>query len=95
MLFLALAPGADPTAVAEALRSRICSELTPRHVPDRILTIPILPRTLNGKRCEVPAKRILGGAAPNMVISRDSLSDPAGFDSFLQTINTAAPRVGL
>ena len=87
LLFVVLGPDSEPTAVAHALRTRIRSELTPRHVPDRILDVAALPRTLNGKKCEVPIKRILGGADPDAVISRDALADPAGFADFLRSIS--------
>lgn len=57
-----------PSAGAEldhALRARIVSairtQLSPRHVPDAIIQAPAIPRTLTGKRLEVPVKRILQG----------------------------------
>ena len=43
--------------IAAALRT----ELSPRHVPDRIEAVPAVPRTLSGKKLEVPVKRILTG----------------------------------
>ena len=43
-----------------------------------------VPRTLNGKKCEVPVKRILGGMAVDAAVSRDALADPDGFDEFLR-----------
>ena len=45
---------------ATALRT----ELSPRHVPDRFEVVDAVPRTLNGKKCEVPVKKILAGVAP-------------------------------
>jgi acetoacetyl-CoA synthetase len=77
VLFVALVPGAVlddevRTRIARALRS----ELSPRHVPDLIEQVPSIPRTLSGKKLEVPVKRILGGAAADTVASRSSLADP-------------------
>ena len=43
----------------DELRARIRRELSPRHVPDEIVVIDEVPRTLNGKKCEVPVKRVL------------------------------------
>ncbi|MDF3320116.1 acetoacetate--CoA ligase [Rhodococcus sp. C3V] len=40
--------------IAETLRTR----LTPRHVPDEVVEAPAVPRTLNGKRLEVPIKKL-------------------------------------
>ena len=78
---------ANGVAVDEALRARIAgqlrAELSPRHVPDRILTVPAIPRTLTGKKLEAPVKRILRGEAPEQVASRGSLAQPAALDAFV------------
>lgn len=77
VLFVALAPD---TGLDDELRRRINgalrSELSPRHVPDAIEQAPSIPRTLSGKKLEIPVKRILGGAAADEVASRSSLTDP-------------------
>ena len=64
VLFVKLADGAtlDDDLVAR-LRNALRRELSPRHVPDAIHSVPAVPRTLSGKKLEVPVKRILGGAA--------------------------------
>jgi acetoacetyl-CoA synthetase len=41
-----------------------------------------VPRTLSGKKLEVPVKRILLGSAPNVAASRDSLADPHSLQPF-------------
>jgi len=51
--------------------------------------VPAVPRTLNGKKCEVPIKRILAGADVSSVVSMDALADPAGFDAFLAVARAA------
>ena len=84
LLFIVLRPDADPETTSQQLRTLIRTELTPRHVPGRIIPVPALPRTLNGKKCEVPIKRILTGTPPQQAISRDALADPAAFDAFLR-----------
>ncbi len=85
ILFVALAPGVE---LDEALRRRMSealrTELSPRHVPDRILAVPAIPTTLNGKRLEVPIKRILLGARPEEVVSPAALSDPDALGPFLE-----------
>ncbi len=84
LLFVVPAPG---TVLDEALRGRIAkalrSELSPRHVPDAIVSVPSIPRTLTGKKLEAPVKRILRGDSPERVASRDSLLDPAALDAFV------------
>ena len=66
--------------IADAVRS----QLSPRHVPDRIVAAPGIPTTLNGKRMEVPVKRLLQGERPEAVASLDAVSDPEVFDWFVR-----------
>jgi len=83
LLFVALAEGAE---LDDGLRGRIAGELrrelSPRHVPDEIVAVPAIPRTLSGKKLEVPVKRILTGTPPDEAASRGSLADPASLDVF-------------
>jgi acetoacetyl-CoA synthetase len=83
VLYVALAPG---TALDDDLRTRIAAalrtELSPRHVPDRVEAVPVIPRTLSGKKLEVPVKRILTGTPVEEAASRDSLADPTALDHF-------------
>jgi acetoacetyl-CoA synthetase len=61
-LFVVPADGAEiDEDLRERLRRRVRTELSPRHVPDEILVAPAVPRTLTGKKLEVPVKRILQG----------------------------------
>ena len=83
LLFVALRDGAS---LSDELRTRIAAELrstlSPRHVPDEITAVPAVPRTLSGKKLEVPVKRILSGVPPDVAASRGSLADPASLDAF-------------
>jgi acetoacetyl-CoA synthetase len=82
-LFVQLAPG---IGLDDDLRRRITTalrtELSPRHVPDRIDAVPAVPRTLSGKKLEVPVKRILTGTPSDVAASRGSLSDPTSLAWF-------------
>src|SRR5205085_1038399 len=75
---------ADQAPVDDEIRARIAAalrdQLSPRHVPDTIVAVPAIPRTLTGKKLEAPVKRILRGEPPERVASRDSLADPAALD---------------
>jgi len=51
--------------------------------------VPALPHTLNGKKVEVPIRRILLGATPSEVVSSDALSDPGALDRLLDAIARA------
>jgi len=84
ILFVALAPGVDePPDLAARIAGALRSELSPRHVPDRLEVVPAVPRTLSGKKLEVPVKRILTGTPVDDAVSRDSLSDPTSLDAFI------------
>jgi len=71
----------DEERVRSEIRRRLRSELSPRHVPDDLVVLSALPRTLSGKKLETPVKRILQGAAVDSVVSRDSLVDPDALDA--------------
>jgi acetoacetyl-CoA synthetase len=72
------------------IRRRIRSDCSPRHVPDEIVQINEVPRTLSGKVLEVPVKRILMGAAPEEAASRESLANPAALDYFVQLASSSS-----
>jgi acetoacetyl-CoA synthetase len=69
-------------ALVDAIRRRIRADVSPRHVPDEIVQIPEVPRTLSGKVLEVPVKRILSGTPAEEAASRESLANPAALDYF-------------
>ena len=84
LCFVVLAEGAQLADVEPALRAQLRAELSPRHVPNRFLVVDEVPQTLNGKKLEVPVKKILAGADPERAVSRDALRNPAALDPFVQ-----------
>ncbi|HEV2438919.1 MAG TPA: acetoacetate--CoA ligase [bacterium] len=85
LLFVVLQPGAVlDDRLQAAIRDRLRTQLSPRHVPDEIRQIAEVPRTLNGKKLEVPVKRILAGAPPDRAASRDALANPSALDAFVR-----------
>jgi acetoacetyl-CoA synthetase len=84
LLFVQLGDG---VALDDELRTRLGralrGALSPRHVPDTIEAVPAIPRTLTGKKLELPVKRILLGADQGQVASRDALADPSAIDAFV------------
>jgi acetoacetyl-CoA synthetase len=83
LLFVVLHQGAALEPVSAELRQRIRSQLSPRHVPDEIRAIPEVPRTLNGKKCEVPVKRVLAGVPLEKAVSEGALKNPDSMQPFL------------
>jgi acetoacetyl-CoA synthetase len=77
LLFVVLRPGADLDAQLERrLRAAVRAELSPRHVPDEIRAIAEVPRTLSGKKLEVPVKRVLTGTPLEQAVSEGALANP-------------------
>jgi acetoacetyl-CoA synthetase len=92
LLFIVLCEG---SALDDALRQRInqalSRQLSPRHVPNRVYAVEQVPRTLNGKKVEVPVKRILAGAETATVISPDAMSNPESL-RFFEELAANPPR---
>jgi len=92
-LFVVLREGAElDDDLRKALARQIRGRCSPRHVPDEVTAIAAVPRTLSGKVVEVPVKRILMGADPEKVVSRDSLANPEALDYFVELAETGASR---
>ncbi len=72
----------------EPLQQRVndCLRLacTPRHVPDCILAVPLIPTTLTGKKMEVPVRRILMGHDPQKVANPSAMRDPQALEFFIE-----------
>jgi acetoacetyl-CoA synthetase len=81
LLFVVLREGAE---LDDDLRGRLTaavrSELSPRHTPDEIHAVADVPRTLSGKKLEVPVKRILAGVAIDKAVSQGALANPDALD---------------
>ena len=83
LLFVVMKTGHDLTPdLRERLKSAIRTELSPRHVPDEIHRIADVPRTLNGKKMEVPVKRILAGLPVEKAARTDAMANPEALEAF-------------
>ena len=84
VLFVVPEEGAelDDEAV-DGIRRSIRERCSPRHVPDEMIAVAEVPRTLSGKVLEVPVKKILTGVPPDQAASRDSLANPASLEIFV------------
>ncbi|MDO5289634.1 MAG: acetoacetate--CoA ligase [Pseudomonadota bacterium] len=80
-LFVVLRPG---VALDEALRQRlqaaIRQRLSPRFVPDDIVHVADIPRTLSGKKQELPIKKLLLGHPLEKVVNKDAMANPDCLD---------------
>lgn len=73
------------------INAAIKRQVSARFLPDEIVEIAEVPRTLSGKKLEVPVKKLLLGGDPEKVVNRDSMANPQSFDAF---VSYAAARSG-
>ena len=77
ILYVVPAPGSElDDGLAGRLRAALRAQLSPRHVPDEIYQVPGIPRTLSGKKLEVPVRKILLGTAPERAADANALANP-------------------
>jgi acetoacetyl-CoA synthetase len=83
LLFLALRPGVQlDAALRQKITATLRSELSPRYVPDAIHAVPEIPHTLNGKKMEVPVKRIFEGIPQERAASLHAMANPDALEFF-------------
>ncbi|GIF75548.1 acetoacetate--CoA ligase [Asanoa siamensis] len=83
LLFVVTTDGRDldgdlTAKIAKELRTA----LSPRHVPDSVYRVPGVPRTLSGKKLEVPVKKILTGAPVEAAAAKGALANPESLAAF-------------
>ena len=80
VLFVVLPAGHQLDAeLTNRIRTAVRTNCTPRHVPAKVLQVPDIPRTLNGKKVEIAVTRIIHG---EQVRNRDALANPESLDAF-------------
>jgi acetoacetyl-CoA synthetase len=91
-LFVVLRPD---VALDDTLRARINDAirgaLSARHVPNEVLAVPEVPRTLSGKKMELPVKKLLLGHPPEKVAHADAMANPASLQWFVEFARTREP----
>ncbi len=93
LLFVVLRAGVGlDVSLRARIKQKLREELSPRHVPDAIYAIAEVPRTLNGKKLEVPVKRILAGAPAEGSVSRDAMGNPESLRPFVELARTLAKK---
>ncbi len=70
-------------ALTRRIRDEIRAALSPRHVPSEIVQVQAIPRTLSGKKMELPVKKLLLGADPAKVMNRDAMANADCVDWFV------------
>ena len=70
-------------ALRDKINAAIRSNVSARFVPNEIVEVAEVPRTLSGKKLEVPVKKLLLGGDPAKVVNRDSMANPDSFNFFV------------
>lgn len=83
-LFVVLREGhvLDETLVAR-IKVEIRRALSARHVPNDVFAIASVPRTLSGKKLELPVKKLLMGQPLEKVVNRDAMANPESMEWFV------------
>lgn len=68
----------------QRIRQALRSALSVRHLPDEILQVPVIPKTITGKKLELPIKKLLMGHPAEQVLNRDALAQPDSIDWFVR-----------
>jgi acetoacetyl-CoA synthetase len=90
-LFVVMREGAELTdEIVAEIRKRIREDCSPRHVPNDVIAVHEVPRTLSGKLLELPVKRILMGTPVEKAAARDSLANPHALDAFVDFARSRA-----
>ncbi len=92
-LFVVLRPGvALDETMKTKLNTAIKIALSPRFVPSDIFAVPEIPRTLSGKKQELPIKKLLLGQPIEKVVNRDAMANPACLDWYLAFAQSHAAK---
>lgn len=73
----------ERSEIVSLIRQQIRSSLSPRFVPDEVIFVSAVPRTLSSKKLELPVKRLFEGAPVGMVVERAAMANPESLDEFV------------
>ena len=76
---------------ASKIKTQLRTELSPRHVPDRIHRIDSVPRTVSGKKMELPVKRILMGQPIEKVANPGAMANPESLEGLRDLVSATSP----
>jgi acetoacetyl-CoA synthetase len=92
-LFVVLRPGSErDRTLIERIKQQIRTKASGRHVPDAVVQVGEIPRTLSGKKMEVPVRKILLGVDLGQVTSPDAMQNPSSLDFFTEYAKTIPQR---
>ncbi|HEU5293653.1 MAG TPA: acetoacetate--CoA ligase [Burkholderiaceae bacterium] len=92
-LFVVLRDGfALDDALVARIKAAVRAALSPRHMPNDVFQVTAIPRTLSGKKMELPVKKLLMGADPTSVLKRDAMANADSVDWFIALANSRVAK---
>ena len=83
-LFVVLRAGLTlDDALKSTLNNAIKTALSPRFIPNEIFQVSEIPRTLSGKKQELPIKKLMLGQPLEKVVNKDAMANPACLDWYV------------
>jgi acetoacetyl-CoA synthetase len=79
-------------ALTARIKAAVRAALSPRHVPNDVFQVAAIPRTLSGKKMELPVKKLLMGAEPASVLKRDAMANADSVDWFVELAHQRMQR---
>jgi acetoacetyl-CoA synthetase len=95
VLFVVMAPNETlDDDLRGVINKALRDQLSPRHAADRILAVPEIPKTLNGKKLEIPVKRLLMGKPLAGAVSEGAVANPASLGAVVEAYREAIAARG-
>jgi acetoacetyl-CoA synthetase len=70
--------------LSNIINQTIINGISIRFIPNKIIQVDQVPRTLSGKKLEIPVKKLFLGGKANKVVNKDSMANPDSFDTFVK-----------
>ena len=88
ILFLVITKMTDlDDCLITRIKTKLREELSPRHIPNQIYVVKEIPRTLNGKKIEVPVRRILSGVPIDKAVTKEAIKNPESLQFIVNLAN--------
>ena len=81
--------------LSNIINQTIINGVSIRFIPNKIIQVDQVPRTLSGKKLEIPVKKLFLGGKANNVVNKDSMANPDSFDTFVKIANNYLSDSGI
>ena len=88
ILFVVLEQGINlDNQMINLINQSIKNGVSVRFIPNEIVRVDQIPRTLSGKKLEIPIKKLFLGGSAEKVVNKDSMVNPESFNRFIELAN--------